>query len=228
MLALLLVDYYCYYYYCYYYFFAIMAPKKAAAKSCGRQTGKKGPPTTLSVAQRQEIKESFDLADADGSGTLDSKQVKWAMRAIGFEPIPSSVQKAVLASRNNSSSVAKAAGNSSSISSSSNSTTLTKIPELREVTATMQYDEYYALMRPLYFEGGSNEDRFKKAFRLFDDDETGKISFKNLKRVVRELGERMPDEEIHEMMRDADRDGDGGVSEAEFLQVIKGAHFAIQ
>ena len=56
-----------------------------------------------------------------------------------------------------------------------------------------------------------------KAFRLFDDDETGKISFRNLKRVAKELGENMTDEELQEMIDEADRDGDGEISEEEFL-----------
>ena len=49
----------------------------------------------------------------------------------------------------------------------------------------------------------------------------GKISFKNLKRVAKELGENMTDEELQEMIDEADRDGDGEVSEEEFIRIMK-------
>lgn len=54
-------------------------------------------------------------------------------------------------------------------------------------------------------------------FKLF----SGKISFKNLKRVARELGENLTDEELHEMIDEADRDGDGEINQEEFLRIMK-------
>ena len=37
----------------------------------------------LTEEQRQEIREAFDLFDTDGSGTIDGKELKVAMRALG-------------------------------------------------------------------------------------------------------------------------------------------------
>jgi len=42
-----------------------------------------------------------------------------------------------------------------------------------------------------------------------------------LRRVAKELGETMTDEELQEMIDEADRDGDGEISEEEFIRIMK-------
>jgi len=47
----------------------------------------------LTEEQRQEIKEAFDLFDTESTGVIDVKELKVAMRALGFEPKKEEVRK---------------------------------------------------------------------------------------------------------------------------------------
>ena len=57
-----------------------------------------------------------------------------------------------------------------------------------------------------------SEDELKQAFKIFDRDKNGYISASELKYVMANLGEKLTDEEVEEMIREADLDGDGRIS----------------
>jgi Ca2+-binding EF-hand superfamily protein len=66
----------------------------------------------------------------------------------------------------------------------------------------------------------------EKVFRLFDDDCTGTITIRNLRRVARELGETMSDEELQEMIDRADSTGDAAVTMDDFFNIMTKKTFA--
>merc|ERR1712132_7813 len=146
-------------------------------------------PRGLTDDQIQEIREAFDLFDTDGSGTIDAKELKVAMRALGLDAKKDEIQKMI-----------------NDID--------------KDGSGTIDFNEFLNMMTARMGDRDSREEIIK-VFRLFDDDETGKISFKNLKRVAKELGENMTDEELQEMIDEADRDGDGEVNEEEFFRIMK-------
>ena len=58
-------------------------------------------------------------------------------------------------------------------------------------------------------EGGRNnvdtEDEIREAFRVFDKNNDGFISYEELKSMMSSLGETLTDKELNEMIRQADR-----------------------
>ncbi|TDL20939.1 EF-hand [Rickenella mellea] len=63
-------------------------------------------------------------------------------------------------------------------------------------------------------------DEIRRAFQLFDDDNTGKISLRNLRRVAKEIGDRLEDEELQAMIDEFDLDQDGEINEQEFFAIM--------
>merc|ERR1711890_201975 len=116
--------------------------------------GKKG---GLSEEQMDEIREAFNLFDGDQSGAIDVRELKAAMRALGFEVKNEELKKMV-----------------SDIDGDGN--------------GTIEFGEFLTMMTGKMGEKDSRED-IEKVFKLFDDDNTNKISFRNLARVAEELGE---------------------------------------
>jgi centrin-2 len=90
----------------------------------------------------------------------------------------------------------------------------------KENNEVINLDDFVAVMARKIAEKDTNKE-IMKAFQLFDVNNSGKISFDNLKQISIELGEAISDEELKEMITEADRDGDGFVNKDEFFQIMK-------
>lgn len=145
--------------------------------------------SSLTEQQKRDVKEAFNLFDYDGQGKLKTKELKVAMRALGFEPKREEVRK-ILVDMN------------------------------KENAEFLTFDDFVTIISRKYTEKDVM-DEIRKAFQLFDDDNTGFITIKNLKRVAEKLGEKFKDEDLQEMIEEADKDGDGAISLEEFAFVMQ-------
>uniref|UniRef100_A0A0A9DDR9 EF-hand domain-containing protein n=1 Tax=Arundo donax TaxID=35708 RepID=A0A0A9DDR9_ARUDO len=84
---------------------------------------------------------------------------------------------------------------------------------------TIDFPEFLNLMARKMKDTDSEEE-LKEAFRVFDKDQNGFISAAELRRVMTNLGEKLTDEEVDEMVREADVDGDGHINYQEFVKVM--------
>ena len=64
------------------------------------------------------------------------------------------------------------------------------------------------------------EEELKEAFRVFDKDGNGFISADELRHVMTNLGEQLSEEEVEQMIQEADSNGDGQVDYEEFCKMM--------
>jgi len=84
---------------------------------------------------------------------------------------------------------------------------------------TIDFPEFLTMMARKMKDTDSEEE-IREAFRVFYKDGNGFISAAELRHVMTNLGEKLTDEEVDEMIREADIDGDGQVNYEEFVTMM--------
>uniref|UniRef100_A0A7S3F5E0 EF-hand domain-containing protein n=1 Tax=Haptolina ericina TaxID=156174 RepID=A0A7S3F5E0_9EUKA len=87
-------------------------------------------------------------------------------------------------------------------------------------TGTIGYTEFVEIMTER-ISARDPEEELAKAFELFDEDSSGRISLRNMRRIAKELGENLTDDELQAMIDEFDTDGDGEISLSEFSSIMK-------
>jgi len=99
--------------------------------------------------------------------------------------------------------------------------------ELREMiqevdtdgNGTIDFPEFLTMMARK-MQDSEGEEEIREAFKVFDKEGNGFISAAELRHVMTNLGEKLTDEEVDEMIREADVDGDGQINYEEFVKMM--------
>ena len=84
---------------------------------------------------------------------------------------------------------------------------------------TIDFNEFLNLLT-LETKHIDSEEDMKDAFRVFDKDGNGYLSIAELKHIMTNMGEFLTDEEVEEMIREANVDGDFFINYEEFVKLI--------
>ena len=133
----------------------------------------------LSSEEVDEIKQAFDLFDTNGTGKIDPKELKAAMQSLGFD--------------------------------SKNPTIYQLIADLdtpeAERNGGISFDDFVDAINDKLGDKESKEG-IRRIFDLFiDDPNADTITLSSLKKISKELGENMSDEELKDMLERASKNG---------------------
>ena len=84
---------------------------------------------------------------------------------------------------------------------------------------TIDFKEFLGLM-VRKMKDTDTEEELLEAFKVFDRDSNGFITSHELRHVMTSLGESLTPEEIEEMIKEADADGDGQIDYDEFVKMM--------
>ena len=90
-----------------------------------------------------------------------------------------------------------------------------------ENTGVISKDKFLSTVESMFSLPDENINELLEAFKVFDVKDTGKISVKNFKNVLVNIGQQFNDYEVDEILKYIDVDRDGNITIKDFIQVWK-------
>lgn len=143
---------------------------------------------SMSEEQIAELKQAFTEFDVDGGGTISTKELGYAMRALGMNPTEAEL--------------------------------LDLINEYdTDCSGMIEFPEFCNMMSDK-MNCVNDEDMIRMAFRVLDKNGTGTVSSKSFKHLMTHIGDKLKDEEVDDLIHEADKDGDGVLNYEEFVKML--------
>ncbi|CAJ2505064.1 Uu.00g124580.m01.CDS01 [Anthostomella pinea] len=165
----------------------------------------------ISDEHRNEINDCFHLFDMNKDDLLDFSEFRYAMQALGFSHVP---RPDLIASFK---SAAHPRPSWTPLPSMPNQPPPSPTPGVVDLRLSLPS---FQAVAGGYIAARDPREEVLKTFALFDKAGKGIISVDDLRAVVKELGEDVPENEILSMVDQFDIEAKGGVSREEFVGIF--------
>ncbi len=164
--------------------------KPEICKACKQPILIKKPLITAKLTEKQllDFKETFQMFDKDGDGTINTSELATVMRSLGHMPDEEEIEEMIDDAD-------------------------------EDGSGSINFPEFIGLMMKKQ-SGGLTKEEYKQAYRVFDKDGNGFVSSSELKFVMSRIGVHFTDDELNEMVLEADIDGDGQFCFEEFYNMM--------
>ncbi|XP_067636838.1 uncharacterized protein [Eurosta solidaginis] len=165
-------------------------------RTASTESTESGTRPCISKGQMREFREAFRLFDKDGDGCITKEELGTVMRSLGqfarVEELQEMLQEIDVDGDGN-----------------------VSFEEFVDILSNMTYEDKSGLSS-----ADQEERELRDAFRVFDKHNRGYITASDLRAVLQCLGEDLDEEDIEDMIKEVDVDGDGRIDFYEFVHAL--------
>lgn len=171
----------------------------------------------ITEEQREEVNEAFQLFDLDKDDHIDYHELRVALKALGFD-LPKSEILALLQEYG----VPASSLPQHQHAGGNHDGKTPGVPSFSGPSRLLLSRDTFAKVAAERIQARDPQEEIMRAFELFDLDGKGRIELSDLRRVARELGEGLQEDELAAMIEEFDVRGEGGIDRDAFLGICLG------